>query len=690
MESLFLSEHARVAAQKKQLDAIADKLKDKFVGLDNIIDDAMSLVSAWYIFPQAQLRPCVINLWGLTGSGKTALINSLVDLLDHRKFYAHFDMGELQSESSKWIKRTFVEDLAHFNKEQAIICLDEFQFARSISKGEEIQSDKLRVIWELMDSGMINYIPDANQYYVARAEMCITRLKVFRSNGGEIRDGEVISGSPLFHELFESFFFDRDDRHEEKFGVAYLKSRDFIDGIMILDDSTNSRDIVVRQVTSSNLDGLISYLTALVKRSVTPKDLDLRHSLIFVLGNLDEAYTMSSNLNPDISADDLHEITKDITIMAIKDALKRRFRSEQVARLGNNHFLYRAFSSAQFREIIRRELQRVREFCERELSCDLTFDESVIDLMFSEGVIPSQGTRPVFTTVNNLIQSRVSKLALHAASEGSKVRSVRWSFNGREFVYELSDIDGNVVHVVKETVSLQVGNQRASVKPHIQAHIAVHEAGHAILASLLFRIIPSVVVSRSAAHDTEGFCRVRYPEGPVTRDSLKKNITITLGGLAAEKLIFGEENTCSGVGSDIEFASMLANDAVRRYAMGSDPIRLAVVRNYDNEDYFVETRVYEEEAVALVRNCMEVARAVLEKNKLLLLRMSEYLTSNSKMDSKLIEEFAKMYSAEEWVNEVGFIQPADYYSFDKVIRTQLKEMTDVEDSVKELVTESLA
>jgi cell division protease FtsH len=218
----------------------------------------------------------------------------------------------------------------------------------------------------------------------------------------------------------------------------------------------------------------------------------------------------------------------------------------------------------------------------------------------------------------------------------------------------------------------------------------VHESGHAILAALLWRIVPSIVISRTAAYGWEGFCRIRFPEGPTTRDSLMIDIAVTLGGLAAEKLVFGEEFTGSGVSSDIEEASRLANDAIRRYAMGSDPIRLAVIREESNEDYFVDTSIYEEEAIKLIRDCMTVAEGILNRNKLLLLKMSEYLTTNSRMEMKMIEEFVKKYSTEDWVNESGFVQPQEYYKFDKVIQDQLEELEAAATSVDSLVCESLA
>src|SRR5689334_14645413 len=105
------NKHADVIEKKEQLDAITAQLKTRFIGLDTIIDNVMNLVTSWYLFPQAQMRPCIINLWGLTGSGKTALVRTLVELLGHRKLFIHFDMGEFESDSASSIRRIFTEDL---------------------------------------------------------------------------------------------------------------------------------------------------------------------------------------------------------------------------------------------------------------------------------------------------------------------------------------------------------------------------------------------------------------------------------------------------------------------------------------------------------------------------------------------------------------------------------------------------
>lgn len=272
------------------------------------------------------------------------------------------------------------------------------------------------------------------------------------------------------------------------------------------------------------------------------------------------------------------------------------------------------------------------------------FDESVVNIVYSEGVFPAQGTRPVFTTVKNLIESKVSSVIVSILEYQLMPTQIVWKYDKGQFSYDVRDEKGNVVLSFTDHAKLKLENLRRSVDPQIQAHTAVHEAGHAVLAALTLRIIPSVVVSRTAS-DMEGFCLVNFPKGPMTRETLKKDIIITLGGLVAEKMIFGEEMTSSGVYSDIEEASRLANKAVRNYAMGSDPVHLAV--GTQNEDAFIMAQKYSAEAVAIIKKCEEEATRVLERNKLLLLKIAEYLTTNSRMEEQMIASYVRQFGAEK-------------------------------------------
>ncbi len=488
-------------------------------------------------------------------------------------------------------------------------------------------------------------------------------------------NGEVIDEVEIFQRIFDGFYFDHYEQKGKPMHKDYFLSEDFIMGMSnIMDMDEYSKDQIRERIKTSSIMELKAFIMEVMRARPATKTLDLSHSLIFVLGNLDEAYTMSRSMNPDICADEFHDQTSKITIADIKRALRKRFRSEQIARLGNNHVIYKSFNSAQFRLLIKQELRRVGAFVLEQFGRTVSFDDSVVDVVYAEGVFPAQGTRPVLSTIKNLIESRISALIVSVLEYQLSVAEIIWVYENECFVYSIRDQHGVVISTISDKAKLKLENLRKSVDPEIQAHIAVHEAGHAVLAALTFRIVPALVVSRTAS-DAEGFCIINFPKGPMTRESLKKDIILTLGGYVAEKMIFGEEYTSSGVYADIEQASELANKAIRNYAMGLDPIHLAV-KSSQNENVFFHIKNYEVEAKAIIKACETEATLLLQRNKLLLLKMSEYLTSHSRMEESMIGEYVQRYSKEEWVIKEGFIKKENYYQFNSTIQAQLKAMNE--------------
>ena len=145
-----------------------------------------------------QERPAVINLWGLTGVGKTSLILRLMDLIGFSDMTFRLDLGEKEGGMSF---RNSLADLCE-NKNDApiVIVLDEFQHARTLKGSgpfkEEIENDKNRMVWELIDSGKVSYIGWKRGLW--NFEEVLMKLKKLLISGVEVKEGVVVKGHELY------------------------------------------------------------------------------------------------------------------------------------------------------------------------------------------------------------------------------------------------------------------------------------------------------------------------------------------------------------------------------------------------------------------------------------------------------------------------------------------------------------
>lgn len=664
--------NTHILTKKAVLEAAATQLKKEFIGLDGIIDEIMDLIRPWWLFPHAQLRPMVVNLWGMTGCGKTALVKRLVALLSMEQAYVQVDTGEFRDNSEVWLKTFLAEDLIHHSGKPAVICLDEFQFARSIGEGgQELNAEKLRIIWEMLDSGQFYYNPIPSQYLIKKAMQCVELLFQCKEEGVVIKGGKVVSGKDIFKKHFKGYTFGYRYGKIEKPKINYFLSGDFLNGVSrLVEDRYLSTSQIKEEVKLLDIDGLMNFILEAASYEGALKLMDLTQSLIFVIGNLDEAYYMSRNINPDISADEFHHYTLKITVADVKKALQRRFRNEQIARLGNNHILYPAFTSQNFRDFIQAQLDRIQTFSKEQFGLKLHFDESVHEILYAEGVFPTQGVRPVMTTVRNLVESYVSRLVCDLAEQNLSARSIRWKYKKQKHVLTCLDRKGRKVWKTSYEVRLKINPLRKSQNDDVQAHTAVHESGHAVLAALTLRILPDTVLTQTADSGSQGFCQVRFPEGMRTKEILRKDIIISLGGLVAERMIFGPEQTSTGVVSDLESASELANQAIKDYGMGNDPTSV-YVEDPGHYDSFFHAEEHSEQALAIIKECEAEAERILSRNKHLLLQMAQHLTQHSRMDQAQIGEMVRRYAVEPWVASDGFIEPKAYFNFKGRIQQQL-------------------
>ena len=666
--------------KKNTLDEAVIQMKKEFVGIDNVIDQIAKDVSSWFYFPEMQDRPVIINLWGLTGIGKTSVVKRFSELIGFTEHYFRFDLGQCTDRNYD-LQDSFKDIYDNCNGEPFIIGMDEFQLARTINEDkEEIDRASIRALWDLLDSGKFDVIDFG--YYMTWFGKLIKKFDLALLNGVEVENGYVIEGEDAYWQFIDP---DKKTKKEEEEGSdkevktqfisdSHLDSiYDMVDHIFLMKNELRDK------FNKMNGEQTLDYLIYLYKLSLKPRVVDCTKSLVFVMGNLDEVYTMSSNFNPDINADEFHRRSKEITITQVKEALLHRFRSEQIARLGNNHIIYPAFDSKSFRQIISLELDKVKQKIADVYQLQLEFNDDILNLIYQEGVYPTQGTRPLFTTIYQVINTRLGLMLNEVYLAGFGADTVAWGVDASKSVEESATIEmrflksGKEIHSITDKQTLVLGKLRKEKRNDEQAIVAVHESGHAILSAVLMKTIPDVIFSVTADTNSSGFVIFRPEWNYISKKEIVNRLAISLGGFVAERLIFGEENVTVGSSSDLSNATQLATYVIYSCGMGKSRVCFG---NENMEDtptvIFDNNEEVDGEAKKLLEKAEELAEQTLLKQKELLLRMADYLSDKRTLNKDQIGYYIKEYAVDFSTNNI--VKDANHIFYRDHLKNMMKEL----------------
>ena len=540
-------------------------------------------------------------------------------------------------------------------------------------------------MWDLLDSGNVSILQSS--FYGTKIFQLSLKLQDCIQNGSV----EVSKGIVTKNKSYHQKFFKREERGDGFVeGVApqnatkKKKKNEGDSEILFVPEDFHwyiqmvweYRFITEREVKeylkTLDHDATIDFLNDTMNKAFKPVEFDYSTACIFVIGNIDEAYRMSKNFDPDSDADRFYKHSLKITLPQIKGALQNRFRAEQIARLGNNHIIYPAFSSKVYKQLIELELNKVKAKVNERYFIDINFNKSIKDIIYKEGVFPTQGARPVFTTITSLIESYIGKIVKDVLEKDGEVSSVKWKFSKGRHNVDFYDEEGN--HIMKRfyDVRLKVESLRQSEGSELQAQVAIHEAGHAVAAIYGANVLPMEVVSRTA-NMSEGHCAVEVPTTKLeTKDWYTKEIIILLAGHVAEEMIFGENMISNGTSGDFEAASNLALEMAKNYGMlGSVAPMLYGHRSTNTNTRWSSRSVELTEGLAedKVLTCKKQCRKILEDNKYLLLKIGEYLSTNSRMDRDLLKKFV-----EDFGNPVDIKDKSNYFTFKKSISDAIESI----------------
>ena len=681
-----------IRRKNELVDNAIKTLKEEFIGIDKQIDEIMDNVRTWYLYPKLQTRPLVVSIWGLSGTGKTCVVKRISELLNIEKDYVYWNFASI-SESSSWEIENQIEEELSNEASNRMFVYDEFQYAATINPttGEERDTKSgLKPFWELLDSGLLHKRSD---FWNVRTPFKILdyMLKINTKCRMEIKNGVWVNAQKCLEDFRpydiqkfrEVFVFDVDmnkiklkqsqedssssnncetgeDRpnikDENNNTLPFFIQEAILDRILTLHDTVYGRisDKIetYHKLEGMNCDEIVEFIADIYENARKGYDLKFNDSIIFVIGNLDEAYQISFDTNPDMSPDQFRKITEKISVVDIKDALKKRFRNEQIARLGNIHVIYPSFSKKNFEDIIQMSLNRYEKEVYRLTGYHLKFDESIKKIIYDEGVYPTHGTRPIFSTIYEIVKSRLPGIIRQIYEKGviDDVSYIVYSFD------EDSDIifgkcynvnDDEICSVEFKNVKLRLKKLRDSDESDDQqALCALHESGHFVMYAKLFGKLPEKLVSRTAESDKGGFLMedVDAFKNKISKKDMIKQIQVLLGGYVAEKLYFGEEMTL-GAQNDLKEATIIASKMVRTYGMGISSYVTTYVNgsafdangyivNEDNQHYINETiKNIISQAEENVRKTL-----IMDEWKKMLKESALYLCENSAMPKEKMTE----------------------------------------------------
>ena len=586
--------------KEKEINDCRKILKQEFIGIDNIIDQVLDNIKPWYMFPELIERPVVINLWGMTGCGKTSLVNRICELLDFSSGVMYYNLAKLGEDSSNEIEDGFLSTIGT-TKKNPVFIFDEFQFAASLEpngKEKDIKTS-LKTIWEIIDSGKIRRSVEMHtKRMLQRIEHTIN---IFDACGGKIENGVWVNSEECMKDLPSSSkselytFFNVNGTVPEPYNdvVTQRYWSDYTDKSVMNDTSFYmSCEVAVRlydidgelgNVFSSyeeykeevlrkmSMSDLYDYVKKLYKQLDKGYNIDYSQALVFVMGNIDEAYEMSYNVDPDMDPDQFKIATEKLSAIDVKEALHERFRNEQIARLGSIMILYPSFSKDEFKQIIETELQKYAKSVKADIDIDIEFDDSIKELIYNDGVFPTQGTRPVFTSIYEIAKTKLACAITECINQNAfDLTKIFMKYECNEILIEAYTSAGKIV-TTKYNQPLRVISQRQKADKEQQIITAVHESGHFVIYSKTTGKLPAKLMSVTASSHTNGFMLPdnSKDEYCLTKKDYLDKIMVSLGGYAAEKLVFGEDEVTSGASEDLVKATTLASDMVRNFGMST-------------------------------------------------------------------------------------------------------------------------
>jgi cell division protease FtsH len=214
-------------------------------------------------------------------------------------------------------------------------------------------------------------------------------------------------------------------------------------------------------------------------------------------------------------------------------------------------------------------------------------------------------------------------------------------------ILEIDDAIDRVVAGMEGTPLVDSKNKRL---------IAYHEVGHALIGTLLKdhdTVQKVTLIPRGQALGLTWFTP-NEEQGLISRSQIKAKITATLGGRAAEEIVFGQPEVTTGASNDLQQVTAMARQMVTRFGMSD--LGLLSLENQSGEvflgrDWMSKSEYSEKIAAKIDSQVREIvnssylqAKQLLQDNREVLEYLVDLLLDRETIDGELLREIVSEHT----------------------------------------------
>jgi cell division protease FtsH len=186
--------------------------------------------------------------------------------------------------------------------------------------------------------------------------------------------------------------------------------------------------------------------------------------------------------------------------------------------------------------------------------------------------------------------------------------------------------------------------------------VAYHEIGHAIIGSLLKyhdNVQKVTLIPRGQARGLTWFTP-NEDQALVSRGQLVARIIGSLGGRAAEEVVFGSSEITTGASNDIQQVTSLARQMVTRFGMstvgpisldsGGGQVFLGRGMDSGNELSNAVADKIDDQVKIIVKHCYDQAISIIKENRIIMDQLVDKLIQDETIEGDAFREVVATYT----------------------------------------------